>query len=238
LGKKLEAAGYTGSRSEQEKIKSQQKSLEEGWNALDERRAQREERARSEEAELTSISERLKDLEKLEEDDRDGSREGGHEERMRVLRGLADNLSGQFEGRSENRPELDMRPPPYPHPPGHGRPATGERDHEEAEESKRARSASWSAGGGGSRKTDERLYYNGGEERREAERNERHRDERWSQFRRLHRDSVARGAFGGAGRVGDGVHVVRAEERGEMISAADMVHMALPAVFPSDLRRG
>ena len=166
--------------------------LEEGWKALDKRRVERQESAQSEEAELTSISERLKDLEKLEEDDRAGSREGGHVERMRVLRGLADNLSGQVEGRSETRPKLDFRPPPYPHPPGRGRPATGEQDHEEvARELKRARSA------------DERLYYNKGEELREAERDERHRDERWSHFRRLHRDSVASGAFGGV-RLGGG----------------------------------
>jgi len=60
---------------------------------------------------------------------------------------------------------------------------------------------------------------------------------RWGDFRRLHRASVARAAFGGVGRLGDGIHVVHAEERGQLTSAADMKDMALPAVFPSDLEK-
>lgn len=226
IGKRLQAAGYTGSAAEQARIKSEQQTLEHGWRELDQRRAEREESARSEAAELSAISKRLKDLEDLEEEDRVGSRKGEHEERLRVLRGLADSLgAGRGRGGSKQQPKLDFRPPPYPHPPGHGRPAQGAGDDHGDGDDQHVQNM---------KMEDERLYYNQdkeGEKGREAA-----REERWGKYRRLRRDTLARGAFGGAGRVGDGVHVVHAEERGEMTSAADM-RISLPAVFPSDFQR-
>jgi hypothetical protein len=58
---------------------------------------------------------------------------------------------------------------------------------------------------------------------------------RWGNFERKRRDTVARAAFGGVGRLGDGIHVMHAEERGQLTSAADMKGMVLPDVFPSDV---
>lgn len=221
IGKRLQEAGYTGSRSEQARIKSEQETLAKGWHELDKHRAEREESARSEAAELSTISRRLKDLEHLEEEDRAGSRQDEHQARLRVLRGLADSLgAGHSQGRSKDERKLDFRPPPYPHPPGHGRPARGDKEQEDGDQRLKRM-----------RMEDRELYDDEGEGGRHAGSGERRRN-----YRRLRRDTVARGAFGGAGRVGDGVHVVRAEERGQMTSAADM-RMALPAVFPSDLPR-
>ena len=58
---------------------------------------------------------------------------------------------------------------------------------------------------------------------------------RWGNFERKRRDTVARAAFGGVGPLGDGIHVMHAEERGQLTSAADMKGMVLPDVVPSDL---
>jgi len=140
--------------------------------------------------------------------------------------------------------QLDFRPPPYPHPPGHGRPGQGgaraQQEHQQAQQhlsrNQHRRAVERSDEERERRNLDDNLlYYNKAEEVREARGDLTRRDDRWGDFRRLRRDSLARGAFGGVGRVGDGVHVVHAEERGDMTSAADMPHMSLPAVFPSDL---
>ena len=140
--------------------------------------------------------------------------------------------------------QLDFRPPPYPHPPGHGRPGQGgareQQEHQQGQQdlsrNQHRRAVERSDEERERRNLDDNLlYYNKAEEVREARGDLTRRDDRWGDFRRLRRDSLARGAFGGVGRVGDGVHVVHAEERGDMTSAADMPHMSLPAVFPSDL---
>jgi len=140
--------------------------------------------------------------------------------------------------------QLDFRPPPYPHPPGHGRPGQGgareQQEHQQGQQdlsrNQHRRAVERSDEERERRNLDEDLlYYNKAEEVREARGDLARRDDMWGDFRRLRRDSLARGAFGGVGRVGDGVHVVHAEERGDMTSAADMPHMSLPAVFPSDL---
>jgi len=140
--------------------------------------------------------------------------------------------------------QLDFRPPPYPHPPGHGRPGQGgareQQEHQQGQQvlsrNQHRRAVERSDGERERRNLDDDLlYYNKAEEVREARGDLARRDDMWGDFRRLRRDSLARGAFGGVGRVGDGVHVVHAEERGDMTSAADMPHMSLPAVFPSDL---
>jgi hypothetical protein len=90
--------------------------------------------------------------------------------------------------------------------------------------------------GGGKAGGSDKWYYNKGEELREAEGAAKKRQERWAKFERLQRDTEARAAFGGVGHVGDGIHVVHAEERGDMISAATLP-LTLPVVFPEDLER-
>ena len=149
----------------------------------------------------------------------------------------------------------------YPHPPGHGRPGRvareglgleeggaagdlrtlaeaivrgkreGEREGEREGVGERERDAQGRGSGGG----DEGAYMRD-EVLREEEQVQRQREERWEDWRRKHRDSMARAAFGGAGRMGAGRVMVRREKSGEWRSAASLEHMSLPAVFPADLQ--
>ena len=131
--------------------------------------------------------------------------------------------------------QLDHRPPPYPTPPGHGRP--GPTAREQLQEEMSLRETRDEDRERERMQLDHRWYYNRGEELREAQQEEVRREERWGHYGRLRRDTLARAAYGGAGHIGDGIHVVRAEGRGLMRSSADMPRMKLPVVFPADVWR-
>ena len=140
-GAALASAGYTGSHSEQQRLQAEQRSLNAEWKRLDEDRAAREARERQEYAELASVSKRLRDLEERAVEDRKRAPASSRDyrEHADMLRTNKQNRlgteavssderqrgrgarSGQGDGK-ENRQKLDYRPPPYPTPPGHGRP--------------------------------------------------------------------------------------------------------------------
>ena len=86
--------------------------------------------------------------------------------------------------------------------------------------------------------TRETWYDNKAVDTLKSERRQRRRlalIERWGDYPDLYRDSMARAAFGGQGVEGAGADVVREEQHGEMTSAAEIPHMSLPDVFPSDI---
>ena len=143
-GAALASVGYTGSHSEKQRLQAEQRRLNAEWKRLDEHRAAREARERQEYAELASVSKRLRDLEEREVEDRKRAPASlrDHREHADMLRTKANSLgtarsdeavssdgrqrgrgarSGQGDG-EESRQKLDYRPPPYPTPPGHGRP--------------------------------------------------------------------------------------------------------------------
>jgi len=68
--KALASAGYTGSRSDSERLDVEKRELDKGWAELRKRKDERSEREQAENDEFASISKRLEDLEAREASDR------------------------------------------------------------------------------------------------------------------------------------------------------------------------